>query len=128
MARVWKPHCAERFFVGGLKKGAREEWMASHIRVTAAPSFCERRLGKYRRTKSEMSRGCLQITRTLQSAFVEYAGRVPVFFPRLSLAGAASGHFSWDIYRRNREYEAAIGLAVVMALLWVLMLWRSHHY
>ena len=43
MARVWKPHCAERFFVGGLKKGACEEWVASHIRVTAAPSFCERR-------------------------------------------------------------------------------------
>jgi protein-S-isoprenylcysteine O-methyltransferase Ste14 len=60
------------------------------------------------------------------SAFVEYAERVPVFLPRLSAAATSGGHFSWDLYRRNREYEAAIGLAVVMALLWILMLWRSH--
>jgi hypothetical protein len=44
MARVWKHHRAEQSFVGGLKKGACGEWVASHIRVTAAPSFCERRL------------------------------------------------------------------------------------
>ena len=60
MARVCKKHRAERSFGGELKKGACGEWVASHIRVTAAPSFCERRWGEYRRTKGEMSRRVLE--------------------------------------------------------------------
>jgi len=58
-------------------------------------------------------------------AFVEYASQVPAFWPRLSLAQASTERFSWPLYRKNREYEAAIGLAVAMAILWVLMLWRG---
>jgi hypothetical protein len=57
-------------------------------------------------------------------AFVEYASRVPAFWPRLSPATSSGERFSWGLYRQNREYEAAIGLAVAMAILWVLMLWR----
>jgi protein-S-isoprenylcysteine O-methyltransferase Ste14 len=57
-------------------------------------------------------------------AFDEYASRVPAFWPRLSPAKLSDQHFSWALYRQNREYEAAIGLAVAMAILWVLMLWR----
>jgi hypothetical protein len=53
MARVRKSHRAERSLVGELGKGACGESVASHVRVTAAPSFCERRLTEYRRTKSE---------------------------------------------------------------------------
>ena len=30
---------------------------------------------------------------------------------------ASTEHFSWALYRKNREYEAAIGLAVAMAIL-----------
>ena len=33
--------------------------------------------------------------------------------------------FSWPLYRQNREYEASIGLAVAMAILLVIMLWRG---
>jgi hypothetical protein len=70
MARVWKPHCAEQFFVGGLKKGACEEWVASHIRVTAAPSFCERRLVYRRRIESESQAGIFRRnSRTLVRLF-----------------------------------------------------------
>jgi protein-S-isoprenylcysteine O-methyltransferase Ste14 len=58
-------------------------------------------------------------------AFVQYAARVPAFWPRLSLATASSEPFSWPLYRKNREYEAAIGLAVAMAILWILMRWRG---
>jgi protein-S-isoprenylcysteine O-methyltransferase Ste14 len=56
-------------------------------------------------------------------AFVEYASKVPAFWPRLSLATSSGERFSWTLYRQNREYEAAIGLAVAMAVLWMLMLW-----
>jgi protein-S-isoprenylcysteine O-methyltransferase Ste14 len=57
-------------------------------------------------------------------AFVNYASQVPAFWPRLTPAVASTEHFSWPLYRQNREYEAAIGLAVAMAILWLLMLWR----
>jgi protein-S-isoprenylcysteine O-methyltransferase Ste14 len=59
------------------------------------------------------------------SAFVEYASRVPVFLPRLSPGVALTERFSWPLYRQNREYEAAIGLAVAMAILCTLMLFRG---
>jgi protein-S-isoprenylcysteine O-methyltransferase Ste14 len=59
------------------------------------------------------------------AAFVEYASKVPAFWPRLSPAVASTERFSWPLYRQNREYEAAIGLAVAMSILWILMLWRG---
>jgi protein-S-isoprenylcysteine O-methyltransferase Ste14 len=59
------------------------------------------------------------------AAFVKYASQVPAFWPRLSPAIAPTGRFSWLLYRQNREYEAAIGLAVAMVILWFLMVWRG---
>lgn len=59
------------------------------------------------------------------AAFVEYASHVPAFWPRFSPATASTERFSWPLYRQNREYEAAIGLAVAMAILWTIMLWRG---
>lgn len=58
-------------------------------------------------------------------AFVEYASQVPAFWPRLSPAMASTEKFSWPLYLKNREYEASIGLAVAMAILLALMLWRG---
>jgi protein-S-isoprenylcysteine O-methyltransferase Ste14 len=57
------------------------------------------------------------------NAFDEYASRVPAFWPRLSPAKSSGDRFSWPLYRQNREYEAAIGLGVAMAILWLLMRW-----
>jgi protein-S-isoprenylcysteine O-methyltransferase Ste14 len=59
------------------------------------------------------------------AAFVEYASQVPAFWPRLSPGMDSTETFSWPLYRQNREYEAAIGLIVAMAILVVLMLWRG---
>jgi protein-S-isoprenylcysteine O-methyltransferase Ste14 len=59
------------------------------------------------------------------AAFVEYASQVPAFWPRLSPAMASTERFSWPLYRLNREYEAAVGLAVAMATLSILMVWRG---
>jgi hypothetical protein len=58
-------------------------------------------------------------------AFVQYASRVPAFWPRLFPATRSTEQFSWSLYRKNREYEAAIGLAVAMAILVVIMVWRQ---
>jgi protein-S-isoprenylcysteine O-methyltransferase Ste14 len=59
------------------------------------------------------------------AAFAEYASRVPAFWPRLSPAMASTEHFSWALYRENREYEAAIGLGVAMVLLVIIMVLRQ---
>jgi len=58
------------------------------------------------------------------SAFLEYAARVPAFWPRVTPIKSTGEHFSWAQYRKNREYEAAIGLAIAMLILWGLMLIR----
>jgi protein-S-isoprenylcysteine O-methyltransferase Ste14 len=58
-------------------------------------------------------------------AFVRYASQVPAFWPRLTPAMASTERFSWPLYRQNREYEAAVGLAVAMVILWMLMRWRA---
>jgi protein-S-isoprenylcysteine O-methyltransferase Ste14 len=59
------------------------------------------------------------------AAFEQYSSQVPAFWPRLSPAMPSTVHFSWPLYRQNREYEAAIGLTVAMAILWILMIWRG---
>ncbi len=59
--------------------------------------------------------------------FEDYATRVPGFWPRLRPAAPAEGnatHFSWAIYRRNREYQAAIGYLLAIVLLRVLLYLR----
>jgi protein-S-isoprenylcysteine O-methyltransferase Ste14 len=58
-------------------------------------------------------------------AFLEYASRVPAFWPRLSPAIPSTEHFSWSLYKKNREYEAAIGLAVAIAILIIIMALRQ---
>jgi protein-S-isoprenylcysteine O-methyltransferase Ste14 len=63
------------------------------------------------------------------ASFLEYASRVPAFWPRLPPARAATPEpaerFSWPLYLKNREYEASIGLAVAMTILCVIMILRS---
>ncbi len=54
--------------------------------------------------------------------FEEYASRVPLFLPRWGGGGAATNGFSWEQYRRNREYQAALGVLGGLGILWALML------
>jgi protein-S-isoprenylcysteine O-methyltransferase Ste14 len=63
------------------------------------------------------------------SAFEEYARAVPLFLPRLTaakLSGKSAGSFSLAQYKKNHEWQAAVGflllLAVLLAICWI----RSH--
>jgi len=59
------------------------------------------------------------------AAFDEYAKSVPLFFPRLTpvrLSFARAGAFSFAQYKKNHEYQAAIGFLLLLALL--LLMWR----
>src|SRR5689334_7883270 len=58
-------------------------------------------------------------------AFDDYAASVPLFWPKLRVKTSAnSARFSFAQYVRNREYHAAIGAALTIALLSVLAAWR----
>jgi protein-S-isoprenylcysteine O-methyltransferase Ste14 len=56
------------------------------------------------------------------AAFDEYARRVPLFWPRAT-RGSVQGSFSWDLYRRNREYQALAGATIAFAILVAKMIW-----
>lgn len=59
------------------------------------------------------------------AAFDEYARAVPLFFPRWTaakLSSASAGSFSSAQYKKNHEWQAAVGFVLLLALL--LLLWR----
>ena len=58
-------------------------------------------------------------------AFDVYARRVPLFFPRLipaRIEGSSAGAFSFAQYRKNHEYQAALGF--IFLLCFLLVIWR----
>jgi protein-S-isoprenylcysteine O-methyltransferase Ste14 len=60
-----------------------------------------------------------------QGAFEEFARRVPLFIPRLVPAkshSASAGSFSLAQYRKNHEYEAAIGFLLLLGVMFII--WR----
>lgn len=64
-------------------------------------------------------------------AFTAYAARVPLFFPRpprsssTSTDTSAPAGFSFAQYRRNREYQAALGVLGALFLVWLRMKLRT---
>lgn len=59
------------------------------------------------------------------AAFNDYARSVPLFFPSFARGAQASpspGSFSFAQYTKNREYRAAIGFLLLLAVL--LILWK----
>jgi protein-S-isoprenylcysteine O-methyltransferase Ste14 len=61
------------------------------------------------------------------AAFDAYAKSVPLFFPRLiapKQPAATAGSFSWAQYRKNHEYQAALGFLFLLLLL--VIIWRLH--
>ena len=52
--------------------------------------------------------------------YARYAGEVPALWPRATAAPVRRGEpFRWALYRKNQEYQAALGLAAgLLFLLW----------
>lgn len=58
-------------------------------------------------------------------AYRGYEERVPLFLPRFVRPEASNDHFRWSRYRKNREYEAAMGYATGLLILALkMMFWR----
>lgn len=64
----------------------------------------------------------------LTANFPEYAGykqRVPRLFPRLRAGAEGHSAFSMELYRRHREYNAALGtLAMLLLLIFKMLFWK----
>lgn len=59
------------------------------------------------------------------AAFEEYAQAVPLFLPRLTgakLAAESAGSFSFAQYKKNHEWQAALGYLFLLVVL--LVIWR----
>jgi protein-S-isoprenylcysteine O-methyltransferase Ste14 len=54
--------------------------------------------------------------------FEDYARQVPRLFPRVRPSVKNSGAFSWDLYKKHREYNATLGAALILAVLVAKML------
>jgi protein-S-isoprenylcysteine O-methyltransferase Ste14 len=69
-----------------------------------------------------MRREEMELRRKHGEAFAGYADSVPLFFPKLFAARPAkSAGFSWLQYKKNHEYQAAAGFALLLvglALIW----------
>lgn len=55
--------------------------------------------------------------------FAEYARCVPRLFPRLRPYPSSSNSFSWHLYSKHREYNAALGAAFMIAATTVKAVW-----
>jgi protein-S-isoprenylcysteine O-methyltransferase Ste14 len=55
--------------------------------------------------------------------FEAYASNVPRLFPRIKPYRSSSNSFSWHLYWKHREYNAALGLFLMIAVLLVKTFW-----
>jgi protein-S-isoprenylcysteine O-methyltransferase Ste14 len=55
--------------------------------------------------------------------FEAYAHNVPRLFPRIRPYRSSSNSFSWHLYWKHREYNAALGLFLMIAVLLVKAIW-----
>ena len=72
-----------------------------------------------------MRREEMELRQQHGAAFDKYAASVPLFFPRLLAPTAApspSAQFSWKQYKKNHEYQAAVGFVLLLVAL--LVIWR----
>jgi protein-S-isoprenylcysteine O-methyltransferase Ste14 len=57
--------------------------------------------------------------------FAEYAEEVPRLLPRFTAYRRGKGAFSWDLYRKHREYNATVGAVAIIAVLAAKLMWIS---
>lgn len=55
--------------------------------------------------------------------FDDYASQVPRLLPRLRPFGSRPNSFSWHLYWKHREYNAALGAALMIAALLAKSMW-----
>ena len=69
-----------------------------------------------------MQREAQFLRREFPEAFELYASQVPLFFPKWPRHPSPPAKFQWQLYLKNREYEAAAGYLAAMVFL-ALKMW-----
>jgi len=59
--------------------------------------------------------------------FEKYAQTVPRLIPRLSSGNNEKGSFSWELYKKHREYNATLGALAVSTILLVKIFWLKSY-
>lgn len=59
--------------------------------------------------------------------FEDYAREVPRLIPRLTSLRPSGANFSWELYLKHREYNAALGSAALIATLMAKLFWHLHN-
>ncbi len=57
--------------------------------------------------------------------FENYTKEVPRLIPRLTSRGGEKSSFSWDLYKKHREYNALLGAVAITAVLVAKLFWRA---
>lgn len=61
-----------------------------------------------------------ELAANLGDPYHAYARRLPAFLPmRGHVQGLGEQRFSWEIYRRNREYQCVLGSVAVLVILYI---------
>jgi protein-S-isoprenylcysteine O-methyltransferase Ste14 len=68
-------------------------------------------------------RGEEEYLRSRFPGFEKYAKEVPRLLPRVSRGSSEKGSFSWELYKKHREYNAILGALGVSAILLVKIFW-----
>jgi len=55
--------------------------------------------------------------------FEKYSHEVPRLLPRLSAGDNGKSSFSWELYRKHREYNAVLGALGITAVLIIKLIW-----
>jgi len=58
-----------------------------------------------------------ELTQIFGEEYQDYAGRVPLFFPRLTVYKKSATSFDFGLYLRYREYQATLGLVFAWSVL-----------
>jgi protein-S-isoprenylcysteine O-methyltransferase Ste14 len=70
-----------------------------------------------------------EFLRTRFPEFDQYSRNVPRLFPRFRPFRSSASSFSWHLYWKHREYNAALGSALIVAALllkpFIRVLWRA---
>jgi len=79
--------------------------------------------------RAVMKREAEELRARYGTAYEEYAARVPLFLPRMpawaEMLARRYEEFSWEQYRRNREYQAALGAVLALGILAAKMWFQS---
>lgn len=96
---------------GGFVIAARSWWIAAAMVVFFVAVYVP------------VIRGEENYLRSRFPEFEKYEREVPRLLPRLTSGGGEKGSFSWELYKKHREYNAILGALAITGVLVIKLFW-----